>query len=158
MHLNSQIAARRLRRIRGRARRGAENRVAAPAVPCRKRGETVPVSPSGGVEQDSIPAEGERRSTSRVALSCEVMVRRIGGFNFEVALRDLSTAGCRVELLDPCEAGDSVIARFPQLEPLGSRVCWTEGVTTGMQFLTSIHPAVFQSLLARLSDSEAVAA
>ena len=63
----------------------------------------------------------------------------------------------RPRRLEPCGIGDSLITRFPHLEPLGSRVCWAEGTTTGVQFLTSIHPAVFDMLLSRLSE-DAVAA
>jgi hypothetical protein len=59
-------------------------------------------------------------------------------------------------MLEPTEVGDPVIARLPQLEPLGSRVCWAEGATTGMQFLTTIHPAVFDMLLTRISSGETV--
>lgn len=88
-----------------------------------------------------------------MTLNSNIIVRRVGSFNFEVALRDVSTGGCRVELLEPSEVGDPVIARFPQLEPLGSRVCWAQGTTTGVQFLTSIHPAVFDALLNRLPAS-----
>jgi len=40
---------------------------------------------------------------------------------------------------------------------LGSRVCWAAGTTAGMQFLTTIHPAVFDSLLTRLADEPAAA-
>ena len=99
----------------------------------------------------------ERRRYGRTVLSSEALVRKMGGFNFEVALKDISTNGCRVEMLEPCEVGDCAITRFPQLEPLGSHVCWVQGTTTGMQFSTSIHPAVFDMLLTRLCE-DAVAA
>jgi hypothetical protein len=103
------------------------------------------------------PVEGERRTSPRVHAESEVLVRRIGGFNFQAGLRDVSTRGCRIELIEPCDVGDSMITRFAQLEPLGSRVCWTEGVTAGVEFLTTIHPAVFDSLLTRLANGQAAA-
>ena len=81
----------------------------------------------------------------RVALNSNILVRRLGGFNFNVALRDISSGGCRVEMLEPCEVGDPVIARLPQLEPLGSRVCWARAPPPAIQFLTSLHPAVFDA-------------
>ena len=92
----------------------------------------------------------ERRQCERVATSSEVMVRRIGGFNFNVALKDISTGGCRVEMLEPSQVGDRVIARLPKLEPLGSSVKWAQGTTTGVEFQSKIHPAVFELLLKRL--------
>jgi hypothetical protein len=100
----------------------------------------------------------ERRANARVAMNDEVVVRRLGGFNFEVALRDLSSGGCRVEMLEPAEAGDSAVARLPKLEPLGARVRWAEGTTTGLQFHTTIHPAVFEQLLTRMTQDTAAAA
>ncbi len=107
------------------------------------------------VEASSPRVEDERRSLSRVPMNDDVIVRRIGGFNFEVALRDMSAHGCQVELVEACEVGDAIITRFPQLEPLGSRVCWTRGTTTGIEFQTKIHPAVFDHLLGRLNVAEA---
>ena len=43
-----------------------------------------------------------------------------------------------------------MVTRFPLLEPLGARICWAAGVTAGLEFLTPIHPAVFELLLLRL--------
>jgi hypothetical protein len=98
-------------------------------------------------------AATERRQSERIATASEVLVRRIGGFNFSVALKDISTSGCRLEMLEPTEVGDRVIARLPQLEPLGSRVKWTRGTTSGVEFTSGIHPAVFESLLSRLAEA-----
>jgi hypothetical protein len=107
-------------------------------------------APSASVPEPR-PSEGkDRRRFSRSLVKSELTMRRIGGFNFQVALSNLSPGGCNVELIEAADAGDSVIARFPHLEPLGSRVCWTEGCTTGVEFLAPIHPAVFDLLLSRL--------
>lgn len=139
-------AQRRLMRVRGRARAGSERPIP-PKVQAYLSGRPLQVTRDAPVE---APDGTERRSSGRIALDSNIIVRRVGSFNFEVALRDVSTGGCRVELLEPSAVGDPVIARLPQLEPLGSRVCWSEGTTTGVQFLTSIHPAVFEALLTRL--------
>jgi hypothetical protein len=48
-----------------------------------------------------------------------------------------------------CQDGEHVIARFPQLQPLGAHVCWTAGTTVGIEFRTPFHPAVFDSLLGK---------
>ena len=145
MRLNNQQTQSRRRRIAAAARAAEvtqSNKVAYAAAPA-------------PVETSSPSVEQERRSLSRVATDGDVIVRRIGGFNFEVALRDVSAHGCQVELIEACEVGDAIITRFPQLEPLGSRVCWTHGTTTGIEFQTKIHPAVFDHLLGRLKVAEA---
>jgi hypothetical protein len=138
---------RRLARIRGRAHAAAQKMISAdvrPYLTCQ------PAAAVAGETPPSADGKTERRRSSRVVMASEVLVRRLGGFNFSVALKDISSGGCRVEV------GDPVIARLPQLEPLGSRVCWAEGATTGMQFLTTIHPAVFDMLLTKISSGETV--
>jgi hypothetical protein len=137
---------RRLITVRDRARAASEKPIP-PRVQAYLKGETIAVPVA------SLPSGGkERRRAKRMAMASEALVRRSGGFNFQVVLNDISMSGCRVEMLEPCEVGDWLIARFPQLEPLGSRVCWTQGTTTGVQFQTSVHPAVFDGLLARISE------
>ena len=152
MHMTKHIADRRLRRVRGRARAACEKM--SPAVPATVqaylRGESIVPAVDAGDRPDD-----ERRSCARVAMTSEVLVRPIGGFGFQAGLRNLSARGCSFELIEPCEVGDSVITRFPQLEPLGSRVCWAEGVTAGVEFATAMHPAVFESVLARLANARA---
>jgi hypothetical protein len=102
-------------------------------------------------ETDSNTATVERRGSARVPLEKDIVVRRIGGFNFDVGMRNISVGGCTVDAIEEYEVGDPVITRFPQLEPLGSRVCWTNGSTVGIQFLKAIHPAVLDSLVERLA-------
>lgn len=147
MHLTSEIPERRLLRIRGRARATSERPVPA-KVQAYLRGEAEPAVPAPALDGE------ERRRFDRVSLSSEMIVRRIGGFNFQVSVKDISSGGCRVEMIEPCELGDPVIARLPELEPLGSRVCWGKGRATGIQFLRTIHPAVLDALLDRLPSSE----
>lgn len=140
MRLNHQHTQSHRRRIAAAAR-------TAQAASAPKAEYAGPVEPACA----NVPAvDNERRGLHRVATDAEIIVRRIGGFNFEVALRDVSAHGCQIELIEACEVGDPIIARFPQLEPLGSRVCWTRGTTTGIEFQTKIHPAVFDHLLGRL--------
>ena len=127
----------------------------------------LPASPSGPAYLNAVPsgpaiaaspasrADDDRRRFARVATRSDVTVRRLGGFNFQVAMSNVSAGGCNVELIEAGETGDSAIARFPQLEPLGSRICWTRGPTTGLEFATPIHPAVFDLLVSRLPVREA---
>jgi hypothetical protein len=98
--------------------------------------------------------EGSRRRTRRVTVADEVGVRRIGSFNFQAQLQDVSAGGCRVELIETYDVGDHIVARFPRLEPLGARVRWSMGAIAGIEFLNGMHPAVFDSLLMRLGAPE----
>ena len=160
MYMSSFVSGQRILRVTQRAR-------AISAIPQLAKPMTRPLSvpPDHDVEpeaQDAAPeeqagpfvpgdgVEGSRRRAPRLPASGEVSVRRIGGFNFQAGLHDVSIGGCRVEMLEPCEVGDRVVARFPELEPLGARVCWSAGATAGVEFHTTVHPAVFDALLIRL--------
>ena len=155
MHMTDRSAERRLLVVRGRARAATEKQVSE-RVQAYLRGDSARSKPERQLS-DALDPSVERRRCSRTAMAAEALVRKMGGFNFEVELNDISPNGCRVEMLEPCEIGDTAITRFPQLEPLGSRVCWVHGTTTGMEFSTDIHPAVFDMLLTRLSEEIATA-
>ena len=159
MHLDGHIAGQRLARLRARARSSAvrENKRV------RKATLTAPPTPICAAPEAAEAGEDEamvldrRRSARRALLGSELRVRRIGGFNFQAGLKDVSTDGCRIELIEECEPGEDVIARFPELEPLGAWVRWTLGVTAGIEFMRPIHPAVFNALLGRLAEQASAA-
>ena len=92
----------------------------------------------------------DRRCVDRIAVASNITVRPIGGFNHQVRIDDVSTTGCRVEMVEEAEIGEPLIARFPQLEPLVGAVRWKAGATAGLEFSRAVHPAVLDSLVARL--------
>ena len=147
MHMIDRSAQRRLLKVSDRARAGTRK------VVSEKVQAYLACEPASQLQSsDVLDPRVERRRFSRKAIASEALVRRVGGFSFGVRLKDISVDGCRVEMLEPCEVGDCTITRFPQLEPLGSRVCWADGTATGMQFSNALHPAVFDMLLGRLME------
>ena len=54
------------------------------------------------------PMNDTPRRSVRVRLNAEVKVRRAADISHEVKLRDLSTHGCSVELVNPVLTGDRV--------------------------------------------------
>ena len=160
MYMSSFVSGQRILRVTQRAR--AISFVPQPAkamtrplsVPVQKRDEpeadAFEPQPEATTALPGDGVEGSRRRAPRAEVSGEVSVRRIGSFNFQAGLHDVSIGGCRVEMLEPCEVGDRVVTRFPELEPLGARVCWSAGTTAGVEFHASVHPAVFDALLIRL--------
>ena len=92
-----------------------------------------------------------RRRNRRVPVGGEIAMRRMGSFSFQVPLGDLSPAGCRIELVEFIDVDDHVIARLPGIAPLGGRVTWSDTRCAGVEFERSLHPAVFEELLARLA-------
>jgi len=93
-----------------------------------------------------------RRRSPRIHVDAQVPVRRLGGFPIRVPLRDVSMGGCRIELLEPCAVDEQLIARFPMLQPLGASVRWSDGRATGVQFHASMHEAVLEALIDRLTQ------
>jgi hypothetical protein len=155
MHLESRSLEHRLRRIKRRANAGSAARSRASYRPPLKASAPPSSNPEAELATAAASAghalEGCRRRSPRMPASGEVSVRRIGSFNFQATLQDVSAGGCRVELIEAYEIGDRVIARFEDLEPFGARVRWSAGTTGGIEFLTTMHPAVFDRLLARLT-------
>lgn len=92
----------------------------------------------------------DRRCVDRVPVASNITLRPIGGFNHQVRIDDVSTAGCRVEMVEEAEIGEPLIARFPQLEPLVGAVRWKCGATAGLEFSRAVHPAVLDALVGRL--------
>jgi hypothetical protein len=92
----------------------------------------------------------ERRATSRVSVEAEFMVRKVGGFAFQLRALNASSGGCRVELVEMIESGERAIVRLPALEPLAAGVVWSDGNRAGLQFQRPLHPAVFDQLVDRV--------
>lgn len=95
------------------------------------------------------------RQSNRVPLFAEVTMRRLGKHNYRVRVFDASTHGCRVEFVERPAIDELVRIKFEGLQPLDARTCWIEGHCAGLEFERSIHPAVFDLLVARmLADAE----
>jgi hypothetical protein len=95
------------------------------------------------------------RRSERVALDAVVMLRRSGQLNFRVRVFDASLHGCRVEFVDRPELDEQLWVKFDELQPIAAEVCWVEGFSAGLNFRQPIHPAVFDSLVAKLSGPAA---
>lgn len=91
------------------------------------------------------------RRSQRVRCVAEIGMRRMGSFSFQVVVEDVSTGGCKAELVDSVEAGDHVIVRFPGIEPFSAKVSWADAHHAGIDFERPLHPAVFEQLLSRLA-------
>jgi hypothetical protein len=144
MYLNEYAEAQRLLRVTQRAK--ADRKI---------RPRLTVVGQETTVEAEIV--EEERRIVPRGQVSGDIIVRRVGSFPFSVRVANVSIGGCGIELVDGYEVDDSLVARFPQLEPLGGRVCWTKGHRAGMEFSKMIHPAVLHALLGRMTEVSASA-
>lgn len=101
------------------------------------------------------PVKPERkqveRRARRAAVIGEISLRGAGHHGYRVNVLDLSTDGCKVELVERPKAGERMRVKFEGLEALDARVCWVEGHTAGLEFEHRIHRAVLDLLIARLA-------
>ncbi len=90
------------------------------------------------------------RRTDRAPINAKANLRALGRNNYQVQVLDLSTDGCKVELVERPSVGDHVSVKFDGLDTLEATVCWVEGHIAGVMFKNRLHPAVFDLLLRRL--------
>lgn len=108
-----------------------------------------------GVVFEPIPDESEQRQrierkAARVAVPGEISLRAVGRSSYRVRVLDLSTDGCKVELVERPNVGDRMLVKFDGIEVLDADAAWVEGYTAGLKFANKIHPAVLDLLLKRL--------
>jgi hypothetical protein len=101
------------------------------------------------------PKKVVERGADRIAVPGEISLRATGKIPYRVRVLDLSTDGCKVELVELPRVGDAMRVKFDGLELLDAEVCWVEGYTAGMKFEHRIHPAVLDLLVARLEGGGA---
>lgn len=109
---------------------------------------------SAGLEFSAVTSSGRRktpRRAGRISVDAEVSLKTLGRSNYRVRVHDLSTDGCKVDLVERPSEGDRMLIKFEGLESLEADVCWVDGFTAGLMFNHRLHPAVFDLLLTRLA-------
>lgn len=86
----------------------------------------------------------------RIALDAEVALRRSGHNTYRVRVYDVSTHGCRIEFVERPEVEEHVWVKFDGLDAIESAICWVDGFVVGVEFVSPMHPAVFETLVTRL--------
>ena len=102
----------------------------------------------GNVYED--PHDPPRRKVPRVPIDAEVFTRRSVEHSYRATIHDLSCAGCSLEYVERPRIGECIWMKFEGLEALESVVRWVEGGSAGVEFVTRLHPAVFEALISRL--------
>lgn len=92
------------------------------------------------------------RSQNRKPLEpIEVRIRRLGQFNYNVRIFDLSPDGAKIEVVERPRIGETIMVKFDGLEVLPATVRWIDDFIVGIKFNRPLHPAVLDLLLARLA-------
>ena len=102
-----------------------------------------------------MSGQTERRRDARLSLDADVEFRRRRATHYTVRMHDLTPKGCKIAPPEQVDAGELVWLQLPSLESLPSRIKWTSGWQSGIEFDRPMHPAVFDMLSARLAPAGA---
>ena len=91
------------------------------------------------------------RRARRVPITVEIALRRSFDTRYQVNLLDLSREGCRVELVERVLPGARLWISLPGIETIEAKACWVDNFVAGVEFITPLHPSVFDMLVARIS-------
>lgn len=98
------------------------------------------------------PPVNQTRIKPRIGLEAEAIARRAGSPNYRVRIRDLSQAGCKLEIVDRPRVGERIWVKVEGLEALEATVRWVKNGLAGARFVRPLHPAVFDLLVQRLNS------
>jgi hypothetical protein len=94
------------------------------------------------------------RAHQRQVVNSELSLRRVGRKAYYGRLFDVAPGGCKVEFIERPRAGETLWAKFDGLEAMEANVRWIDGFYGGLQFVHPIHPAIFDSLIAKLMPAK----
>ena len=95
----------------------------------------------------------DARRSARTPMRCEIEFRRHGDFRYMVDLIDFSPEGCRFAPPVAVEPEDPLFVHIPGIEAVHARAAWSRDFEVGAEFDRPFHPAVFDSVVKRLSES-----
>jgi hypothetical protein len=94
----------------------------------------------------------ERRRVPRFAFQVRAALRQHGDHRFHIRMIDISTHGCRIELLCGQKLSPTVWLYLENLAAQPMRVAWSRDTFAGLEFDTPLHDAVLDALLAASND------
>jgi hypothetical protein len=105
-----------------------------------------------GLAENGMPhsRDHSERNAARIAVNAEVLLRRPGQNHYRVRAYDASPFGCKLEFVERPELDERVWVKFDGLDAIEGQVCWVAGFVVGVEYARSMHPAVFDALVARL--------
>jgi hypothetical protein len=93
------------------------------------------------------------RDDPRLSLRTEVEIganiREPGLGSVDITILDLSITGFRMHCLTRLTGEKPVFLKLPSFAALESKICWKTGDYFGCEFLQSLHPAVYNHIIAK---------
>lgn len=99
-----------------------------------------------------------KRDDPRASLRTDVVIgaviREPGLGSVDITILDLSITGFRMLCLTRLTGEKPVFLKLPSFAALESKICWHEGDCFGCEFLQSLHPAVYNHIIAKYPSLE----
>lgn len=90
----------------------------------------------------------ESRRFGRGDVYIPIDVREYAGGRHKAHMLDLSQSGCRVFSVTLLRQDRSIFITLPGFAPLEAEVAWKKRDEYGCAFLTGLHPAIYDHILA----------
>lgn len=100
--------------------------------------------------------EPVERRAERIPFGAEIEIRA-RSMKSVVTIRDFSTEGASLNLVDRVEIDESLWIKVDGLEKLESKACWNNDFVAGVKFAKPLHPSVFARLVERQAPTPAPA-
>ena len=92
---------------------------------------------------------GDLRNALRTDVEIVSSVREPGLGSVEAMVLDLSITGFRMRCLIRLTGEKTIFLKLPGFATLESRICWHEADYYGCEFVQSLHPAVYDHIIAK---------
>ena len=89
------------------------------------------------------------RASLRTDVEIGAVIREPGLSSVDVTILDLSITGFRMRCLTRLTGEKPVFLKLPSFSALESKICWHDGDYFGCEFVQSLHPAVYEHIIAK---------
>lgn len=98
----------------------------------------------------SEPAKGiEFRRYARGEVDIVIDLRESGGGRLQAQIVDISQSGCRIATVTYLNENRRIFITLPGFGPLEAEVVWRIGENYGCAFISPLHPAVYDHIVAK---------
>ncbi|WP_339826974.1 PilZ domain-containing protein [uncultured Parasphingorhabdus sp.] len=98
---------------------------------------------------NNISNRRDPRASLRTDVEISASVREPGLGSVDAMILDLSITGFRMRCLTRLTGEKVIFLKLPSFAALESKVCWRDGDYFGCEFAQSLHPAVYNHIIAK---------
>jgi len=92
---------------------------------------------------------GDDRISTRAGVEILAEVREPGLGRIEAMIIDLSLTGFRMRCMTRFTGEKNIFMALPSFSAIESKICWVDGDIFGCEFVTALHPAVFDHIVSK---------